>query len=245
MITFFLGIGFSVFAIVFATSHSGTAFANFINTEGLGIVIGGCISIFLTANRSRVIKSVAKLVWGQVFGSEIKKVKEVKETILRVSKSIEAGQRPGETGHELLNLGLSWIEAGLNEDQIDNLIIQYSKTKLSLMDEATNAVIHLGKYPPALGMVGTVFGIVGIFSSLGAEGAAETIGPSLAVAMTATLYGLVVANFIVQPMGELLAQSVDAESRVLNMCSEAIRLWHSKEAGFYIKEQMNLYEEAA
>lgn len=245
MISFLIGFLLSVSSLLFAVSHSKTALSNFINAEGIIVVIVGSLAIFLMANRARVVKSVAKLTFRQVTGYGVKKPKEVRELILDITKNLEKGQRPQASGIELLDLGMSWIEAGLDEKHIDNLIHQYSSTKLALMDEATNAVIYLGKYPPALGMVGTVFGIIGIFSGLGADGAAEQIGPNLAVAMTATLYGLVIANFTVQPLGELLAQSVDSESRNLNMCAQAIRLWKARESSFYISEQMGLYERAA
>ncbi|HXH76835.1 MAG TPA: MotA/TolQ/ExbB proton channel family protein [Bacteriovoracaceae bacterium] len=244
MITFFIGMAFSIAALAFAALNSHTAISNFVNVEGICIVIGGSFAIFLTANRSRVVSSVIRLLWRQVIGAGARQSREIAQGIINATLSLEKGQRPASTGNELLDLGLGWIDAGLDEKHIENLIMEYSNTKLSLMDEATNAVIHLGKYPPALGMVGTVFGIIGIFSGLGVAGASETIGPSLAVAMTATLYGLVISNFGIQPLGELLAQSVDVESRNMNVCAQALKLWHAKEPSFYIKEQMKLYEAA-
>ncbi|MCC6137386.1 MAG: MotA/TolQ/ExbB proton channel family protein, partial [Bdellovibrionaceae bacterium] len=56
--------------------------------------------------------------------------------------------------------------------------------------------------PPALGMVGTVIGMVSLFQSL--DGNKQSIGPSLALAMTATFLGLVLANALVMPLADRL-----------------------------------------
>lgn len=63
---------------------------------------------------------------------------------------------------------------------------------------------NLGKYPPACGLMGTVFGMIALLGSLGQEGAAEKIGPSMSVALAATLYGVIVANLIILPVADNL-----------------------------------------
>lgn len=62
----------------------------------------------------------------------------------------------------------------------------------------------LGKYPPATGLIGTVMGMIVILGSLGKEGAESLIGPSMSVAMSATLYGIIIANIIILPVADNL-----------------------------------------
>ena len=62
---------------------------------------------------------------------------------------------------------------------------------------------NLSKYPPALGMTGTVIGLVAIFADLSSENRAN-LGPSLALAMTATFYGLLLANTLLLPLADRL-----------------------------------------
>src|SRR5690606_26967501 len=68
---------------------------------------------------------------------------------------------------------------------------------------AVQALRNLAKYPPALGMTGTVMGLVSLFSVLGIDDKAA-LGPSLALAMTATFFGLVTANCLVTPLADHL-----------------------------------------
>ena len=61
----------------------------------------------------------------------------------------------------------------------------------------------LKNYAPALGLVATLIGQIGMFKSLG--GSIEVMGYMLAVAVVATMYGTVLANCIAGPIGDKLA----------------------------------------
>jgi chemotaxis protein MotA len=55
---------------------------------------------------------------------------------------------------------------------------------------------------PALGMAGTVIGLVGMFAAMDDP---ATIGPSMALALLTTLYGLLLANAVAAPVAGRLA----------------------------------------
>jgi chemotaxis protein MotA len=63
---------------------------------------------------------------------------------------------------------------------------------------------------PALGMIGTVAGMIGM---AGGPGDPEQAAPSLALALTSTLYGLVLSACIAAPLAERAQQRVDANAR--------------------------------
>lgn len=54
---------------------------------------------------------------------------------------------------------------------------------------------------PAMGMIGTLIGMVQMFSNMSDP---SKLGPSMAVALLATLYGAVLANFICAPVADKL-----------------------------------------
>ena len=63
----------------------------------------------------------------------------------------------------------------------------------------------LGTYSPAIGMVGTLIGLVQMLQSMDDP---STIGPAMAIALLTTLYGSVLANVIFLPMsGKLKTRS--------------------------------------
>ncbi|MBB6123807.1 motility protein A [Sphingobium subterraneum] len=61
---------------------------------------------------------------------------------------------------------------------------------------------------PALGMAGTIIGLVGMFA--GMDDAAK-IGPSMALALLTTLYGVILANFVAAPIAARLTDLSERE----------------------------------
>ncbi|MDV3182666.1 MAG: MotA/TolQ/ExbB proton channel family protein, partial [Candidatus Phytoplasma australasiaticum] len=61
---------------------------------------------------------------------------------------------------------------------------------------------------PAMGMIGTVIGLIRIF---GAMDDPTAIGPGMALALATTLYGMVVANLVAGPIAARLERLSGAE----------------------------------
>jgi chemotaxis protein MotA len=61
---------------------------------------------------------------------------------------------------------------------------------------------------PALGMAGTIIGLVGMFAAMDDP---ARLGPSMALALLTTLYGVVIANMIAAPIAARLADLSDRE----------------------------------
>lgn len=72
-------------------------------------------------------------------------------------------------------------------------------------DKGADIFAALGAYSPAMGMIGTLIGLVQMLRTLEDP---STIGPAMALALITTLYGSVMANIIFLPMsGKLQARS--------------------------------------
>ena len=67
---------------------------------------------------------------------------------------------------------------------------------------------HAAEVAPAMGMIGTVIGLVAMFARMDDPAA---MGPGLAVAMLTTLYGLILAFAICGPVAARLQRLSDAE----------------------------------
>ncbi|MEZ7273403.1 MotA/TolQ/ExbB proton channel family protein [Sphingobium sp. 10 DY56-G10] len=61
---------------------------------------------------------------------------------------------------------------------------------------------------PALGMAGTILGLIGMFAAMNDPAA---LGPSMALALLTTFYGVVIANIIAAPIAARLADLSDRE----------------------------------
>ena len=73
---------------------------------------------------------------------------------------------------------------------------------------ARNVWLSIADAAPALGMAGTILGLVGMFAAMDDPAA---LGPSMALALLTTLYGVVIANLIAAPIASRLADLSERE----------------------------------
>lgn len=77
----------------------------------------------------------------------------------------------------------------------------------------------LGDVAPAMGMIGTLIGLVAMLSNMDDP---KAIGPAMAVALLTTLYGAFLANVIALPMAGKLAVRLDEEKLNQQLVLDAI-----------------------
>ena len=71
----------------------------------------------------------------------------------------------------------------------------------SALKQHEEILASLARIAPAAGLVGTVLGLIALLRDLSRF---EQLGPSMAMALLCTLYGLVLANAVYQPLARLL-----------------------------------------
>ena len=76
-----------------------------------------------------------------------------------------------------------------------------------------------GGYSPTMGIIGTVMGLIKVLSDLQDP---NKLGPSIAVAFTATLYGVVTANLIYLPLASKIKSKTQDQVQLMEMQMEGI-----------------------
>lgn len=71
-----------------------------------------------------------------------------------------------------------------------------------------NVWLSIADAAPALGMAGTIIGLVGMFAAMDDPAA---LGPAMALALLTTFYGVVIANLIAAPVAARLADLSERE----------------------------------
>ena len=77
----------------------------------------------------------------------------------------------------------------------------------------------LGDLGPAMGMIGTLVGLVQMLSNMDDP---KSIGPAMAVALLTTLYGAMLANMFALPIADKLSLRKAEEVRFKSMCIDAL-----------------------
>ena len=117
---------------------------------------------------------------------------------------------------EFTRKGLQLVVDGTDPELLAEVL--ESDTHAMHARHKANAVVFnkAGAFAPTIGVMGTVIGLVHVLGNLSAP---ETLGPSIATAFIATLYGIGAANVVFIPvgarLGALSAEEVHSRTLVL------------------------------
>jgi len=225
-------IGVVVFGVsIFMSSESGSAHF-FFNIHAIAITLGGTCAVLFLANSPRAIKNLFHKL------AEIKDENDVlaqsEQDLIELSKTKQLSHASKE---KIVNYAEQLMSQGVDPEVF---VVLMSQKRDKLEKEYADAALvlrHLGKYPPALGMIGTVMGVVTLFANL-AEGSRDSLGPSLAMAMTATFFGVTIAHAIVMPRSDRLNLLHSRRKEVLTDLYEVLLLVNRGEPELLIKQEV-------
>lgn len=197
MITLPFGFLF-IFGVLYF-SFLGTDSSALINSHSIVIVIAGTLAILAISAPLRSILAM----WRSL--KDLRTVEQKNEVIAAAILNIAKNRKStiANNLHPLINYAQSLWEQGLEIHIFEALLTQKLEDLAQRSEQPVTTLKNLAKYPPALGMTGTVIGMIALFSNLGEDNKAS-IGPNLALAMTATFYGLALANFLIMPLADRL-----------------------------------------
>jgi chemotaxis protein MotA len=122
--------------------------------------------------------------------------------------------------------GLRMVVDGIPPELIrENLEKEIAFTRLR-HQQLANVFKTLGTYSPIFGLLGTLIGVVQILSNLTDP---QSLGTSMAVAVTATFYGIFGTNFIFLPIAGKLSAHSDAELLAKEVIIEGVLSVQAKE----------------
>jgi chemotaxis protein MotA len=101
------------------------------------------------------------------------------------------------------------IVDGRSPQDIEELLRHARRARIDRHVAAADVWAGAAEVAPAMGMVGTLIGLVGMFVKMQDPSA---IGASMAVALLATLYGALIANLIAAPVAARLRRQARGEA---------------------------------
>lgn len=116
---------------------------------------------------------------------------------------------------EFLAKGMRMIADGYELDFMRDTLERDRDNTLFRLEEAQKVYRAIGDCAPAFGMVGTIVGMVQMFANMEDP---SKLGPFMATALLATLYGAVLANLICMPIADkvhLKAEDLDVNSTLI------------------------------
>lgn len=211
-----------VFAIVLAAMAMGGSVIIFVNVPSILVVVGGTIFAVLMKFTLAQFLGAFKVA-GKSFKFQLSSPEEI---IIEVVDIAETARKGGllalegkEVSNDFLQRGIQLLVDGHDPDVVRGLLTKEMKEAAARHDWGAKIWTQIGDVAPAMGMIGTLIGLVQMLSAMDDP---KSIGPAMAVALLTTLYGAMIANMIALPFADKVKLRAEDEVRVQSMIIDAL-----------------------
>lgn len=214
----FLGaFGVVVFAMVFGGSP-----LQFFNIPSLLIVLGGtCMVVLMKFSLKQFLGA-----FNVAMKAFVHRLEQPEEMIPRIVELAEISRKEGvlaledqEIENEFLGEGVRMLVDGTDAEVVKSVLSKDLKQTVERHTWGAKVFEASGDVAPAMGMIGTLIGLVQMLSNMDDP---KAIGPAMAVALLTTLYGAILANMVAIPIASKLKLRKTEEGRLRAMCIDGL-----------------------
>lgn len=186
----------------------------FLNLPGLAIVLGGTFAVTLIKFRMPSVLSAFRLAFRAAFTDRLahpaELIREVGVLARVVRKEGILGLENHETQDEFLKKAINLCVDGHPPELVEEALLQESQQTAERYDVAERVFRGIGESAPAIGMLGTLVGLVQMLNTLDDP---SSIGPAMAIALLTTLYGAFIAQLMALPLADKLQLKAEDDAR--------------------------------
>lgn len=124
-----------------------------------------------------------------------------------------------EVSSDFLQGGIQLLVDGHDPDVVKTLLLKDRDQTVQRHTSGADIFGALGDVAPAMGMIGTLVGLVAMLSNMDDP---KSIGPAMAVALLTTLYGAMLANMVAIPIKDKLNLRRGEEENSKNLIIDAL-----------------------
>ncbi|MEM1142756.1 MAG: flagellar motor protein PomA [Pseudomonadota bacterium] len=231
--------------IVLAAILTGGSALVFVNVPSILIVLAGTLAVVMI-----------KFSMGQFFGAFkvalvafFNKVDDPEEIIEKIVELANVARKEGMLALESQVVDNSFLDAGIkmlidgnSKEVVDSVLNKDLKATIQRHTWGAKVFSATGDVAPAMGMIGTLIGLVQMLSNMSDP---KAIGPAMAVALLTTLYGAMMANMIAMPIADKLSLRKADELRVRSICIDGVLAIQEGQNPRIIESMLKTYLEPA
>ena len=192
-------IGFIVLAMIL-----GGGLGMFIDVPSIAIVFGGSTFVLLSNYTLPQFIGAGKIA-GKAFSFKIETPEELIEKIVELADAARKGGflalEEAEITNAFMQKGVDMLVDGHDADVVRGTLQKDINLTTERHETGVGMMMALADVAPAMGMIGTLIGLVAMLSNMDDP---KAIGPAMAVALLTTLYGAFLANVIAIPIANKL-----------------------------------------
>lgn len=238
-----VGVAGMVFVMVFILFGVGIETATFYSFNALVIVTAGLAASALIAFRGQQIAAAASNV-AAIFRDDPPPAREIAQLCAfaaALRRDVhEAEQAAAATHNPFLRLGMQLVVEGAPMQDIHHVLNFRIQKTLEREQGQARLFRTLAEMAPAYGLLATVVGLIGMMGQLGSADMGA-IGAQLALALTSTMYGVLLGNLVFRPISIKLEQKTARRIEMLNVLLEGVVLVRMGRGPVALRETMEAF----
>ena len=204
--------------------------AQYFNLAAILVVAGGTMAVAIASFRMQRLQYVARVLRNS-YRARMKEPAEIVEILVDLSvKSRIRGlhtlaEDERETSIMFLRRALGFVVDNYSREQTADILnteIFFFKQR---RDESERVLRVLAEVCPAIGLAGSVVGLIGMLSGVNDT---NVVLSTIPIALTSTLYGVLLANFVLLPMAARIREVTDHELLLQKIIVEGVRAIQSE-----------------
>lgn len=183
----------------------------FFDIPSLFIVIGGTVGVTLSKVSLAQFFGSFKVATKAFINKSTDPVKLIEEAVRLANIARKEGVlalENQEISEPFLSKGIGMCIDGHSPETVQKMLAKDINLTIDRHEIGHRIFMSIGDAAPAMGMIGTLVGLVQMLSSMDDP---KKIGPAMAIALLTTLYGAVIANAIAIPIADKLKLISNAE----------------------------------
>lgn len=205
------GILLSLLSVIGAMMIDGGHVGSIFKLSSIILVVGGSMGASMAGFGLGQLRRIPKALITVLKSDKGPNTRETIETLLVMAK--EARSNPLileelQTDDAFMKKGIQLIISTSDSERVRVLLVAEIDGLRTRHQVATKFFSDIAGYSPTFGIIGTVVGLIGVLGQLSSP---DKLGPSIASAFTATLWGVLLANAVWLPISNKLRRRTEEE----------------------------------
>lgn len=244
MILYPIGLIIAMAAMFASVKHLNQNIIDYYDVVALFVVLGGTLAVTLVTIPWEYRKDVFRGLRFLLGKSNANMKDVVAECMSFVQTAPQGGYNTVKSDklyHQILSDGFELVSLGMSSERIHQVLSERVHQFAKRQKKVANSIRSLAKYPPAFGLMGTVLGLVNVMHGVSGGADGKETSMKMAIALVATMYGLIVSNLVINPAGEMILKRANEEESQGDIAINAVLLLNEKASLLDSQEILNSF----
>ncbi len=233
-----IGIMVALSAIMVSMLMDGGQPGSLIKIPALLLVIGGSLGASMAGFDGQRLKQIPKALKKVMLKNKQPDMRDTIDTLLGMAKEVRVNPlalEQLETEDAFLKMGIQLITSTSDPERVSELLGAEVDGLRVRHQTAIKFFSDMAGFSPTFGILGTVIGLIGVLGQLSDPG---KLGPAIASAFAATLWGVLLANAVWLPISNRLHRQSDQEAAYREMVIEGLLTMQMNVSSMDLKDRL-------